>query len=108
MKSEITKDWKVPEGEDCLYTNLFGEIIHPESLGLVYLCDYDHETYKLTPTDCISFKHAGAALEFYANTPNPASQLVYGKDREEFEQSLEILHKNMLDEEWQKELANYL
>jgi len=109
-KPVITKHWDIPEEyeNDILYQTLTGEIIHPEAKGLLYLCDYDFNTYDLKVVRAISFKCPIAALEAYANIPNPESQLARGNTIEEFHRELEQLHKNMLNHEWRKELTKYL
>ena len=49
------------------------------------------------------------ALEVYANTPNPASQLVEGKNEEELERNIEITKNNMLDPDYvRQEVDPYL
>jgi hypothetical protein len=56
----------------------------------------------------IQFESTFECLETYANTPNPASQMASGKDRESFEKELQQLHDNLNDPKWVRELAEVL
>lgn len=93
---------------------LFGTTIPTGTNGLVYLCDYDYDTFTIKPIREVFFQFAFMALDsfmdldFYANTPNPASQLAMASNEHTFEEEVEILHNHMQDPEWQKQLANTL
>lgn len=76
--------------------------------GLVYLCDYDYSTRRLTPLRAVFFENEMDALDFYANTPNPPSQLAMTSEEHTFEEEIEILHEEMCDPEWQEQLADTL
>lgn len=58
-----------------------GNIIHPDTLSIMYVCDFDG--VKLTPRGEKQFSDKGLALHYYAETPNPASQLIQGDTNKE-------------------------
>lgn len=87
---------------------LLGEEIKDSTLGVFYICDYDYKSFKLTPLKSFQFNTWKEALDAYASTPNPPSQVAWGRDREEFEHELKHLHKMMLSEGYQKKLVEYL
>jgi hypothetical protein len=76
--------------------------------GIVYLCHYNYEESKLTVFRELLFESSFEALESYANIPNPESQVVMGGTYKELIYELELLHKNMKNSIWLKELANSL
>lgn len=45
-------------------------------------------------------KDGAAALNIYANTPNPASQLIEGETYDDLVKNIEQMNKNYQDEEW--------
>lgn len=83
---------------------LKGTIIQDLHRGVLYLCELDHQQKKLKVHSEIIFCCAFQALEAYANIPNPESQLVTGKTKEELEKNLEVLHKNIKDPKWVEDL----
>lgn len=85
-----------------------GEDIHPDTLGIVYLCKYDFNAPSIKVTRELQFKTPFEALEAYANIPNPESQMASGKTQEEMLKQLDSLHKNLNDPEWVAKLAEYL
>lgn len=61
---------------------------------------------KISQTILLPFR---VALDIYAETPNPASQLVEGDNENEIDNKIETLLKNMDDREWLEEnLLPYL
>jgi hypothetical protein len=81
----------------------------PENIrGIVYLCHFDYQSLTLTVQKEIQCQESFVALTLYAEIPNPESQLVMGGTYDELIKELELLHKNMLDPKWLKELANSL
>ena len=87
---------------------LTGDNINPLALGVLYICKYDFEEFSLSVLYALQYDSAQNALDAYANTPNPESQLATGNTMEELEANLIILHKNMLDPKWVEGLAEYL
>ena len=85
-----------------------GGDIPDEARGIVYICLYNHEELTIEVLRSIICSTAGSALDIFANTPNPESQIAYGSTQEEFEKDLTRLHKNLNDPEWVKELQGYL
>ena len=86
--------------------DLLGQKINENIRGIVYLCEYDN--FKLIPYKALHFRNAFDAIEAYANTPNPPSQIARGNSKEKFQKEVELLHRNMKNIEWQKELSEYL
>jgi len=78
--------------------------IPEETRGIVYFCvlNVEHETLEVLRA--VLFAEAFDALQAYANTPNPESQMATGGTYEELLENLEILHQNMHDQEWIKRL----
>ena len=72
--------------------------------GIVYFCvlNVEHETLEVLRT--VFFEEAFDALQVYANTPNPESQMATGGTYEELLDSLKKLHQNMNDKKWIKQL----
>jgi hypothetical protein len=89
-------------------TTIFGTSLKIDTRGVVYLCDYDPETKTLIPTEEKLFDSWKDALNYYADTPNPASQIAYGDTYQSLEASLAFLHINMADKQWQEDLAEVL
>lgn len=84
------------------------EKIKPDTLGILYLCEYNYTPPSIKVVREIQFTSIFEALEAYANIPNPESQMVSGMDQQELFRELESLHKNLNDSEWVKNLADYL
>jgi len=89
-------------------TTIFGTLLKIDTRGVVYLCDYYPETKTLIPTEEKLFDSWKDALDYYADTPNPASQIAYGDTYQSLEASLAFLHINMADKQWQEDLAEVL
>lgn len=87
---------------------IFGTDIPIETRGIVYLCEYNYQDFSLKVFREILCNSAFEAFELYANIPNPESQIAFGKTFDEFIAELNILHKNMKDKKWLKELSDYL
>lgn len=81
----------------------------PENIrGLLYLCKYTAEPPSIEVIGEKQYLRPADALDAYANTPNPESQLAMGDTKEGFEREVERLHKNMQDPKWLKDLNDYL
>lgn len=68
--------------------------------GLVvfYQPNYKDKTIKeISRTEIMS---SGQALEVYANTPNPASQVVFGETLKDIEDELKTLEENIKNPKW--------
>ena len=64
---------------------------------------------KWVNTNTSYFDNGFQALECYANTPCPASQLLSENTEEELQQAVEQMKKNYQDQQWLKEnLIPYL
>jgi len=72
--------------------------------GILYLCKYDRINKKLNVVNEILCESAFDALNYYANIPNPESQLASGKTYKDLIKNLKLLHKNIIDPEWISEL----
>ncbi len=92
------------ENENIMKTKL-GREINPDVRGLLYLCEYNSMTNKLTVFSERLYSNSFYALEAYSNIPNPASQLVMGNSYEDLCSKLLILHNNMENEEWLTKLG---
>ena len=87
---------------------LFNEKIDPTVRSVVYLCDYDYKTKTLIPRESYMFDDWREGLRFYADTPNPPSQIAYGADYESLCLNLAFLHRDMANVEWMAELGECL
>jgi hypothetical protein len=77
--------------------------------GIFYLCDFRYGSNPtLTVVNEALFESGFDALNLYANTRNPESQLVTGKSYNDLISNLHILHKNMVNKEWLMDLAECL
>ena len=63
---------------------LFQEKLDETVRAVVYLCEYNYKTKTLIPKESRIFDDWKDGLNFYANTPNPPSQIAYGFDYESF------------------------
>ena len=88
--------------------SIFGTEIPKTTRGVLYLCHFSYQDLKLTVVKELFFESGWEALDAYANIPNPPSQMVTGRDYEQLIYALELLHKNMKDEKWLKNLAECL
>lgn len=59
-----------------------------------------NEPGKWVNTGNVFYKNGMSALDAYANTPNPASQLIDAKTPEELEQKMEEMLEHFKDEKW--------
>ena len=89
-------------------TTLLNNEIAPTTLGIVYLCEYTKDPAAIKVTKELQFTTQFAALEAYANIPNPESQLATGKNREDLLSTLDQLHKNMCNKVWLKAMADFI
>lgn len=87
---------------------ILGTDIPLSTRGIVYLCVYDRNTPNIVVTGELLSPNAGTALNAYANIPNPESQIVTGKTFDDLIKNLLILHKNMQDKTWLKQLGECL
>jgi hypothetical protein len=81
-------------------------------VGIVYFCRYTPKTETKPATikvigEFLSSKH-GEALEVYANTRNPESQMVTGKDSKTLTTNLLRLHERLENPKWVDDLGEYL
>lgn len=76
--------------------------------ALIYLCEYDYNTYALKVIHTLFFRNVFDAINSYANIPNPESQIAYETKEESFDYNLRKLHGKMKDIEWRKRLGDYL
>ena len=88
--------------------SILGTEIPERTRGVLYLCKFDPEIPSIKVAAEIFRDNAWEALELYANIPNPESQLVTGRTYEGLIYNLELLHKNMKDPAWLKELSECL
>ena len=79
-----------------------GVTITKEMRGIVYLCSL-YKDQIVVETEMF-FGSAFAALDTYANTRNPPSQLVTAKSYDELCEKLKTLHLNMGNPEWLRQL----
>ena len=89
---------------------ILGTEIPDTTRGILYLCHFDFlvDPPKLTVMREILCDSASDALNLYAEIPNPPSQLATGRTYEELCNELQILHRDMVNEEWLKELSEQI
>ena len=76
----------------------------PQSLGVVIFFERDGEVYKrIGQTPPLRYP---VALDVYANTPNPASQLVGGETAEEINVEVTKMVENMSNKEYVEEYVD--
>lgn len=81
----------------------------PENIrAVLYLCDFDSKNLTITVTVEFLFQDAWQALSTFAEIPNPESQLVTGKTYKQLCQHLEVLHRQMKNKRWLKDLSECL
>jgi hypothetical protein len=93
---------------DTSLQTILGTDIPLSTRGILYLCQYDYKNKTLTVINEALFDDAFTALNYYANIPNPESQLVQGKTYDELIERLLILHENIKNPEWLKFLGDCL
>ena len=82
-----------------------GQLISDDTLGLLYLCEYNRENQTIEVRGEVAFDSAFDALQAYCNIPNPESQMASGSTKEAFEKDLTSLHGKLNDPEWVRELS---
>jgi len=87
---------------------LSGKDIPESTRGIFYVCKFDYTALTLEVTLEALFDSAFDALNVYANTPNPESQLVTGKTYEELVENVEAFNADIKDPEWLLELSKCL
>ena len=85
---------------------LTGKDIPEETRGILYLCKYTGD--KIIVINDLLFTNPSTALIYYAEIPNPESQVVMGGTYQQLITKLEQLHKDMQDPKWLKELGECL
>lgn len=75
-------------------------------LGMVLFYRANYQDKTLTETNRTRILPHSEALFIYAETPNPASQLVSGVDEEDLKANLKTLEENVKDPKWLEELFN--
>tara|TARA_R110000851_G_scaffold47424_1_gene114998 strand:- start:2280 stop:2573 length:294 start_codon:yes stop_codon:yes gene_type:complete len=93
--------------DEVLKTKL-GTEIPLTTRGILYLCEYNYGKPELIIHDERLYDSSYEALEAYTNIPNPESQLVTGNTFNELITDLIRLHKDVGNEKWLIELAEYL
>ena len=83
---------------------ILGTEIPITTRGIFYVCFFDRK--RITVVQEALYDSAFDALNVYANTPNPESQLVTGKTYDELIINMHKLHKNMKDPAWLADLAD--
>lgn len=89
-------------------TTKLGNKIHPTTLGILYICKYTRNPFAIEVLSETQFDDPFIALEYYANTPNPESQLVSAVNHDGLLKELESLHQKMEDDRWLEELDLYI
>lgn len=74
--------------------------------GILYLCKLKDDT--LIVHRELLFDSASTALMYYAEIPNPESQLITGKTFDELIINLHKLHENIKDLKWIEELKGMI
>jgi len=85
---------------------VLGEPIKEDTVAILYLCKFNKTLNTMSVKYEAQFNNRSSALQSYANIPNPESQLVTGKTREELKNNLKRLHDNMKDPEWLEDLRD--
>lgn len=77
-----------------------GKEVSEDVRAVVYLCELHEDSIEILRE--VMFTDYFTALNFYANTPNPASQIISGRAPDELRSELIIRHACMRDKEWCK------
>lgn len=85
-----------------------GNPIAPNTLGILYLCKYEHNPPSITVVREIQFNDPFDAVITYSEIPNPESQVATGYDQVQLFKELQKLHTNLNNPEWVKNLGEYL
>lgn len=75
-----------------------------DTLGIVVFYEPDYKTNTIKEIGRTITMDIWLALDVYANTPNPASQIITFNTKEEQEEQEALLQKNIVDPEWLSEL----
>ena len=89
-----------------LAKTITGLEIPKDAKGILYLCEI--EDSKIVVEYVRMYRTEMAAVDAYANIPNPASHVVTGKSYEELIQNLDRLHLNLVDPKYFDELMESL
>ena len=87
---------KVLEEEDLRIPNYHAVLLFNTELEL----GISNAPEKWVCTRIERFDNGVKALLYYANTPNPASQLVSGETKEELEVEIKKMQENYKDKDW--------
>jgi hypothetical protein len=87
---------------------LLGTEIPETTRAVFYVCKFNHEQPSITVVAEQLFDNAQLGFDTYANTPNPESQIVLGRDYEQLVDELIKLHWQMQQEKWLEDLADSL
>ncbi len=87
---------------------ILGTEIPIETRGIVYFCSFNYDDNTIKVIHESLFESSFSALQVYANTPNPESQMASGETFDELMIELHRLHKNMKSKEWLTNLRGYL
>ena len=89
-----------------LFETILGTDVPVSTRAILYLCDYTGKELKVINE--ILFDDAFEGLNAYANIPNPESQLITGKTYDDLIHNMTVVHSNMIDKDWLKDLGDYL
>ena len=87
---------------------LLGTEIPTTARAVFYVCFYHYDKAKLNIVKEVICGTRSEGTYLYCETPNPESQLADGNTYDELVSNLELLHKRMTNDKWQRELADYL
>jgi hypothetical protein len=87
---------------------ILGTKIPLNTRGIVYFGTFNRESLELIITEEKFFDTPFKALNCYANTYNPPSQLVSGGTYDELISNLSKLHNRMKNKKWLESLADCL
>lgn len=82
------------------------EPIKPDTLGILYLCKYEHNPPSITVVREIQFDDPFNAVIAFSEIPNPESQVATGYDQVQLFKELEQLHTNLNNPKWLEELGD--
>lgn len=108
LTSITDKVASMPDADPVEIKTLLDSEVPEGTLGIVYLCEYAYTPPSIKVIRELFFANTSIAMEAYANIPNPASQVVLGKDRNSLMRELQSLHNNMSSPEWLEQLGDML
>jgi len=82
--------------------------ISSDTRAILFICKFQRNPLSMKIVDYVEFVNQMDALNMYANTPNPESQLINGSDINDLRGKVLELVANMKNEEWLKELGDML